>query len=54
MFRLVSDPFGQVSSEGLDHNRSTVSVAFSVSPFAVVIVRMIGDRHELTSVSVRF
>jgi hypothetical protein len=53
VFRLVSDPHGQMSSEGRDGCGGTVSISSSVSPFAVVIVRMIGDRHEITSVSVR-
>jgi hypothetical protein len=53
VFRLVSDPHGQMSSEGRDGCGGTVSISSSVSPFAVVIVRMIGDRHEITSVSLR-
>jgi hypothetical protein len=53
VFRLVSDPHGQMSAEGRNGCGSTVSIASSVSPFAVVIVRMMGDRHEITSVSIR-
>jgi hypothetical protein len=49
VFRLVSDPHGQMSSEGRDGCGRTVSITSSVSPF---VVRMIGG-HEITSVSVR-
>ena len=53
VFRLVSDPLGQMSSDGRNDCRSALCVASSVGPLAVVIVRMIGDSHGLTSVSVR-
>ena len=48
MFRLLSDALLHMSSQGRDDCRSTVSVAPSVGPLAVVILRLIGDGHGLT------